>query len=58
MKTRYRALLRLIIDPVVWKVAATFGIAESTVVLDMGDSRPHHDMTMTIIVLRCGGKRS
>lgn len=58
METRYKALLRLTIDPVVPKSAAMFGMAESTVVLEMGDRRPHHDMIMTMIVLRCGGKRS
>lgn len=58
MNTRYRALLRLIIDPVVWNVAATSGMALSTVVEEMGDNSPHHDKTVTIRVLRCAGKRS
>lgn len=58
MKTRYRALLRLIMDPVVWKLAATFGIAESTAVLEMRESKPHHAMTRTMMFLRRAGKRS
>lgn len=58
MNTRYRALLKLIIDPVVWKVAATSGIALRTAVEDMGERRPHHDMIATMIALRCAGNRS
>lgn len=58
MNTRYRALLKLIIDPVVWKVAATSGIALRTVVEDMGDRRPHHEMTATMRAFRCAGNRS
>lgn len=58
MNTRYNALLRLIIDPVVWKVAATSGIALRTAVEEMGDKRPHHAMTATMRDFRCAGNRS
>jgi metal-sulfur cluster biosynthetic enzyme len=48
MNTMYRALLRPITDPEVWYVAATLGIAESTEVLEIGDSSPFQDITMTM----------
>jgi hypothetical protein len=53
MNTRYNALLSPITDPVVLYVAATFGMAESTEVLAIGDSNPVQDMTivMTIFLL-------
>jgi hypothetical protein len=58
MKTRYIALVKLIIDPVVWNVLATSGMAESTVVDDMGARKPHTPRTNVITIFRCGGIRS
>lgn len=48
MKTRYKALLSPITEPEVLYVEATFGIADSTEVLEIGESRPVHAMTATM----------
>lgn len=58
MNTRYTALLKLIMDPVVWNVAATSGIALRTVVEDIGDNTPHHAITATMRCFRCDGNLS
>jgi hypothetical protein len=57
MKTMYRALLRPMIDPEVWYVAAISGMAERAEVLDMGDSSPFHAMATTMTIFRYRGKR-
>lgn len=50
MNTRYSALLRLIMDPVVLKVEATSGMALRMAVDDMGDRSPHHAIIATMMV--------
>ena len=57
MKTRYGAFDSAITSPEVSYVLATSGMALSTAVLEMGDSRPHHEMTMTMTALRWPEKR-
>lgn len=58
MKTRYSALLRLIIEPVVWNVDATSGMALRMAVDEMGDRRPHHAIMATMMFLRWVGNLS
>jgi hypothetical protein len=46
------------IEPVVLKLLATSGMAESTVVDDIGARKPQKDTTQVIMDLRYGGIRS
>lgn len=58
MKSMYRALTRLMMDPVVSNSAATSGVAASTVVLEIGAKSEQNDSKQTMISFRCGGSRS
>lgn len=54
MNTRYRAFVKLIIEPFVLKVAATSGTADKTAVEEIGARNPQKDNTAVItIFLRC-----
>jgi len=49
---RYRALDKLIMVPLVSKVAATSGTADKIVVDEMGARNPHQARTKVITILR------
>ena len=52
MKSMYKALETLMIDPSVLNVSATSGTAESTVVLEMGAKKLQNETTATMTILR------
>lgn len=57
MNAKYRALLALIILPVVLYVDATSGIPDRIDVEEMGARNEQNDSTATITILREGEKR-
>lgn len=58
MNTRYIALLKLMIVPVVANVLATSGTADRTVVDDIGARNPQKASTHVMTTLRWGDSRS
>lgn len=57
MKAKYKALLALIILPVVLKVSATSGIPERIDVEEIGARKEQKERTATMMILRDGEKR-
>lgn len=58
MKSMYKALTRLMMEPVVEYSAATSGVAASTDVLETGDRNEQNDKRKTMTSFLCGGSRS
>ena len=58
MKSIYKALLKLMIVPVLWYVAATSGTADKMVVLEIGARKLQKDSSATMICFREGERRS
>jgi hypothetical protein len=58
MLIRYKALLRLMMLPVVRYSAATSGTADRTDVDEIGARKPHKDSTAVMISFLCSEKRS
>jgi hypothetical protein len=58
MNTRYTAFVTPTIDPVVLRELATSGMAESTVVDDIGARKLQNETTHVIMTLRRGENRS
>jgi hypothetical protein len=57
MNAKYRALLALMMLPVVLYVLATSGIPERIEVEEIGARKEQNDSTNTITILRVGEKR-